>query len=172
MESKANYALVGAIVIALVACLLGAALWISQTTAGQSQSFYTIYFMEHSLSGLQVDSDVTMKGIRIGKVRSFKLSPIDIERVKVVVEVAEDSPIKHDTEAVISRNILTGLASIDLTGGTAGSSFRKGVPTGEKYPIIPEGRTELATIADSLPGLVEDLGKLATEARLVFKFFC
>lgn len=169
MESKANYTLVGASVLTLVFALVAAVVWISQTTSGAPVSNYTIYFSHHSVSGLQEDSDVTMRGIRIGKVKSFKISPVDIERIQVVVEVMEDAPIKTDTEAVINRNVLTGLASIDLTGGTAASNFRnKILQTGEKFPVIPEGRTELDTIASSIPGLMDDFGQMVSQAKHVF----
>ena len=168
MESKAHYALVGAAVILITAGLIAALLWISEVAGKREMTEYTIYFREHSLSGLQVDSTVTMKGIGVGAVKSYELSPVDIERVKVLVEVDSKTPIKENTEAIIKRNLLTGLASIDLTGGTAASAFRTKVALGEGSPIIPEGRTELDTIADSIPGLVEDLGAFISEARHVF----
>jgi len=168
VESKANYALVGAAVILIIVGFISAILWLSGVAGKRDTTTYTIYFRQHSLSGLQADSGVTMKGIKVGSVKSFKLSPVDTERVKVVVEVGSETPVKEDTEAIITRNLLTGLASIDLTGGTAASQFRVNTPLGEDSPIIPEGRTELDTIADSIPGLVEDLGSFVSEARHVF----
>jgi ABC-type transporter Mla subunit MlaD len=37
----------------------------------------------------------------------------------------------------------------------------------ERYPVIQEGKTELEQIADSLPGLIEDVGDVLRRAKLI-----
>lgn len=158
MESKAKYILVG--VITLTICVLSGVsiLWLSDLSGSRGTKRYVTYIRHHSLAGLQVNSDVTMKGIRVGKVLSYEISPIDIERVQVVLSVGENTPVKEDTESIIKRNLLTGLAWVELEGGTAGSRLLTEVPKGEAYPVIREGKTAIDEIAESLPQLAGEIG--------------
>lgn len=160
MEAKAHYALVGIVIILLTVSLVSAVLWLGARGRGADISQYTIYFKDQTLDGLQVDSTVTMKGIKIGSVKSFEISPRNIEQVKVLLEVDESAPVKHDTKAVIRRNLLTGLAYVDLEGGSQGSQPLVEVLEGEEYPVIPEGRSEFTAIAQSVPNLMEKGGVL------------
>lgn len=168
MESRANYTLVGLVVVLLSACFISMLLWLAGGTGKKEFKEYTVYFRKHSLSGLQVDSYVTMKGIVVGSVTDFKISSIDIERVKVDVKVDADTPIKSDTSAVISRNLVTGLASVELKGGTAKSAFLSEVAVGDGDLVIPEGETELGAIASSVPGLIEDFGEIVGKSKIYF----
>lgn len=160
MEPDAKYALVGATVMLLAAAIVLSMLWLSGGAGKKELSRYTIYFKRHSLSGLQVDSQVTMRGINVGAVQDFQISANDIEKVRVLIKVNADTPIKHDTSAVISRNLVTGIASIDLTGSTSKSEKLDLAPAGEDYPIIKEGATELGALASSLPGAINDAGEI------------
>ena len=166
MESKANYTLVGAVVVLLSACFISMLLWLAGGTGKKVFEHYTIYFKNHSLSGLQVDSYVTMKGIVVGSVADFKISSTDIEKVKVNIKIDADTPVKADTSAVISRNLVTGLASVELKGGTAKSQVLSEVFNGEGDPVIPEGETELSAIASSVPGLIDDFSEIVTQSKV------
>lgn len=165
MESHAKYLIVGVTVIVVTVMVVVAVLWIAEVGGEHSTKFYTTYFKEHSLDGLQIDSDVTMKGIKVGSVDAFSISSTDIERVRVTLRMREDTPIKTDTRAVIRRNLLTGLATIDLIRSTQGSKFLERVDLKEEFPVISEGRTELGAIADSIPGLIEDVGDMISRAK-------
>ena len=68
--------------------------------------------------------------------------------------------MKEDTEAIIERNLLTGLASIDLVKSTKESPLLL-AHEGEEYPVIPEGRTTLGAIQDNLPQLFDKLSQMA-----------
>ncbi len=165
MESSPKYTLVGVVVVVLSIFFFSSIIWLGGGGSSKAASGYTVYFRKHSLSGLQIDSYVTMKGIVVGSVKDFVISPTDIERVKVSIEVNADIPVKTDTSAVITRNLLTGLAAVELKGGTGGSSFLKDIPLGESFPIVQEGETELDAIANSVPGLIDDFGQILQEAK-------
>lgn len=165
MEPKANYLFVGIMVSVLTVAALAFVLWVSEFGARRSVDYYTIYFSQHSLSGLQVDSDVTMKGIKVGVVTDFILLPTNVEQVKVTIRVDEDTPIKEDTIALIKRNLLTGLATINLAGTSQNSLRLTYVRGDESYPVIKEGEPELAQITNSLPVLFEDFGKVLQGTR-------
>ncbi len=130
--------------------------------------YCTVYFQKQSLSGLQVDSYVTMRGIRVGSVESLKIQPTDIERVAVTILVSKDTPVKEDTRAVIQRNLLTGLASIDLVNSSQNSPELLRIPAGESYPVIPEGQGGLEQIKDTLPELLDRVSALAQNIGALF----
>ncbi len=154
MESEARYALVGVVVLALTAALVMSVLWLSGETEDEARTYYSVYFRKHSLAGLQENCDVTMRGIKVGSVRYLQIAPDDIELVKVTVEVKASTPVKQDARAVIQRNLLTGVSSIDLIGSTSRAPFIEATP-GERYPVIPEGETTFGAIQDSLPDMIE-----------------
>lgn len=154
MESEAKYTLVGAVVIGMAALVVFAAVWISRGTAAERTKLYTIYFHNQNLSGLQESSWVTMRGIKIGSVKDVRISKRNIEHVKVTVATDETAPIKADTEAVIYRNLLTGIASIDLVKSSNDAPLLQDVTVNEQYPVIKEGKSDFERIADSVPDLL------------------
>lgn len=151
MEAEAKYTLVGTIILVMTAALIVALVWLKGRGQQNLNRYFTIYFKKHSLSGLQVDSYVTMRGIRVGSVKGLQIYPTDIERVRVEIAVGANTPVKTDTEAVIQRNLLTGLASIDLAKSSASAAPLEHVDAGEQYPVIPEGPESLEGIKESLP---------------------
>ncbi len=161
MESEAKYALVGTLMLVLVGCIAVAILWLSEAGGLHNKRFFTIYFQEHTLYGLQKDSYVTMRGIKVGSVTDLEISPRNIEQIRVTLMVDEDAPVKTDSVALINRNLLTGFASIDLAKGTKDAAMLTTIPPGEEFPIIPEGRSELEAVADSIPQVVERFGEIA-----------
>ena len=164
MESQAKYVLVGSVVLALMGLIIFAILWLSEARSYRNAQYYDIYFREHTLYGLQVNSDVTMRGIKVGSVLSLNISSQNVENVRVRISVGGGTPVKMDTEAQLNRNLLTGFASIDLRKGTQNSPLLTEIPPGESYPIIPEGKTELEQVADSLPEVFAKVGEITERA--------
>ena len=166
METQAKYFFVGVSIIVFTICIVVAVMWLSNKTTGESKK-YAIYFRSQTLGGLQKDGDVTMKGIKVGTVATLQISQKNIEEVKVVVRLDSQAPVKKDTQAVIRRSLLTGIAQIDLVKGTQASDSLDEVILGEEYPIIPEGKTDLEEIAESLPELVNKTGEIVRSIRTV-----
>ncbi len=153
MEPEARYTLVGAIVLALIAAVGIAYAWLAQGGGAASYRFYSIHFEKQSLDGLQLGSDVNMRGVKVGRVQEYSISHDNINRVEVVVRVDRQTPVSRNTKAVIARNLVTGLARIDLvTPGTPGPELVE-VPAGERYPVVPEGTSDLEQIAGALSRL-------------------
>ena len=154
MDTHPRYTLVGLIVVIILVLL---ALWVSWLWKGGSREkadFYAIYFRNQSLSGLQVDSIVTMRGIKVGTVTNVGIQPKDIERVRVVIALNSGTPVRTDTRAVIARNLLTGLSNIDLIGSTQSAAPLTDPAPGGEYAIIKEGQTGLDQFQQSLPEFV------------------
>ncbi len=155
-------------VVAMVVTIAACAVWFSKYSERGEYRNFSIYFKQHSLSGLQADSDVTMRGIKVGSVSDWQISEKDIELVKVNVRLKSGTPVKTDTRAVINRNLLTGLANVDLTGSSQGAPYLLQVPPNEDFPVIPEGTNGLEAIKNSLPELLQNTNLLVERASRFF----
>ena len=150
MEPDTRYTVIGAVVLALTAAAVLGYLWLSSVGRESDYRFYTIYFVHQSLDGLQVGGAVNMRGITVGRVEDYEIDPDNINRVRVVIRVARETPVRTNTYASVSRNLVTGIARINLvTPGAPGPELQK-VATGERHPVIPEGTSGTEQITDAL----------------------
>jgi phospholipid/cholesterol/gamma-HCH transport system substrate-binding protein len=153
MEPEARYTTIGAVLLALIVASVGAFMWLSSSGRASDYRFYTIYFERQSLDGLQVGGDVNMRGLKVGRVEDYTISRDNINRVSVKIRIARETPVSENTLAVVARNILTGIARINLeTPGTPGPELVT-VPPGERYPVIVEGTSNIDQIADAVSRL-------------------
>jgi phospholipid/cholesterol/gamma-HCH transport system substrate-binding protein len=138
----------------LVAAAAFAFVWLSRTGVASDFRFYTIYFQQQSLEGLQVGGDVNMQGIKVGRVESYAIDRSNINRVRVIVRIDRRTPVSTNTSAVIARNLVTGIARINLeTPGTPGPELEV-VRDGETYPVIAEGTSDIELITRSANSVV------------------
>ncbi len=174
MEPKVNYIVVGAFVLLLGATILGAVLWLGKTDYRGVYDRYYVYTRE-SVAGLSVDSTVKYRGVDVGRVKEVVLNPENSEEVRVTLDIVRGTPVKADTQAVLVTQGLTGLVTLNLTGGT-----REAPPltlaAGQVHPVITSvpslfGRLD-GTLAkllseQGLSNLVANLNGLAQNASLV-----
>ena len=150
MEPEARYTAVGATLLALVVVVVLAMTWLARTGARADFRYYTIYFERQSLEGLQIGGDVNMRGVKVGRVESYSISRQNINRVQVTVRIDRSSPVSTNTVAIVDRNLLTGLARINLnTPGQPGPELAE-VLTGESYPVIPEGQSDIEQLTGAM----------------------
>ncbi|MBS1198843.1 MAG: hypothetical protein H6R18_2628 [Proteobacteria bacterium] len=135
METKVNYALVGAFVIALGAVLIAGVLWLA--SGGTFQKKYDLYLAveDESVAGLNVNAPVKYNGVDVGKVRQIWLAPGNPERVNLLFAIERGTPIKEDTIAVLKTQGLTGIAYVELSGGAREAPLLRTLP-GNDYPVI------------------------------------
>ena len=135
METKVNYAVVGAFVLVLGAVLIGSALWLA--SGGTLQKKYAPYLaiMVESVSGLNLNAPVKYNGVDVGKVRDIQLDPANPERVRLMLLIERGTPIKVDTVAVLKTQGLTGIAYVELSGGAPNAPLLEAVAP-EPYPMI------------------------------------
>ena len=150
MEPEARYTSVGATLLALVVGVVLAMTWLARTGARADFRFYTIYFERQSLEGLQVGGDVNMRGVKVGRVESYSISRDNINRVQVTIRIDRSSPVSDNTVAVVDRNIVTGIARINLaTPGRPGPELSE-VASGESNPVIPEGQSDIEQLTGAV----------------------
>ena len=172
MEPKVNYTLVGLFLALLGAALLLGILWLSRTDyRGVYDRYYT--YINESVSGFSADSSVRYNGVDVGRVKEIALDPDNPQQVRLALDLVRGTPVKEDTLAFLETQGLTGIASVNLSGGSRASPPLEPRP-GEHYPLIKSQRSFQAQVVDSvsrlmvnkqLPALLADLNSLTQEAR-------
>ena len=117
METKANFALIGAFTILGFLSLLAFLMWFAKLEMDRQFAYYDIYFNE--VSGLGVSSEVTFAGLSVGKVVDMVLTDDDNGVVRVRVEVDDDTPVRENSTASLEIQGVTGVANVAITSGLA-----------------------------------------------------
>jgi phospholipid/cholesterol/gamma-HCH transport system substrate-binding protein len=134
METRANYAVIGAFTLAVMVAAFGFVFWLQGGSRSQVRESVRIVF-SGSVGGLAKGSTVTFNGLKVGEVTSVRLMPQDPRRVIALVQVDPTTPLRADTRARLDSALLTGVSVIALTGGNADSpELTPG--TGEDIPTI------------------------------------
>jgi phospholipid/cholesterol/gamma-HCH transport system substrate-binding protein len=155
MDPEARYTLVGASVLILLALIVAAVLWLRSTGEGRDDRQYKIYFADQSLEGLEVRSDVRMRGIRVGSVTGFRFSSRRPGAVEVFIRVEGSTPVRQNTQAVVDRHLVTGIASIRLVNPDERSPPLTEAHEGEPYPVIAEGESVYQQVSESVNQLAQ-----------------
>jgi phospholipid/cholesterol/gamma-HCH transport system substrate-binding protein len=160
MEEKVNYALVGVFVLVLGAALVGGVLWLSSSRSyGTSYDLYQTY-MQESVAGLNLNAPVRYRGVEVGRVQKIALAPGNVEQVQLMLAIESGTPIKADTVAVLSMQGLTGIAFVDLTGGSRDAPALE-TKAGEPYPVIRSGPSLMVRLDASLVDAAQTLKNVA-----------
>lgn len=156
-----NYALVGAFVLLLGAVLVAGALWLA--SGGAFQKKYDLYLAveEESVAGLNLNAPVKFNGVDVGKVREIEIDPKNPERVNLLFAIERGTPIKEDTVAILKTQGLTGIAYVELSGGTRDAGPLLAAP-GSDYPVI---RTKPSLAARLENVLTSALAKLDSTSK-------
>lgn len=152
METRASYLIVGLFVIAGMIGMLAAAVWITGTRSDQSTVLYDIYF-EGSVAGLRTGNPVQYRGIPVGVVASMRIDPENVERVLVTIEITAGTPIKADTEATLASQGITGVAFIQLSGGTQAAADLVAT-AGQARPVIASRPSQISELLEAAPELL------------------
>jgi phospholipid/cholesterol/gamma-HCH transport system substrate-binding protein len=151
MEIRASYVIVGAVVLTLLAGLAAFSLWLVEAGVDRDVARYEIAFAG-SVSGLQEGGQVLYRGIPVGRVAEIRIDPDNVEDVLVVVETDRATPIKQDTVATLEFQGLTGIAYVQLRGGTQESARLD--PNAAQPARIPSRRSALERVFESTPELL------------------
>ena len=153
MESEGRYTLVGALVLAVIALMTLAIVWLAGFADQIAYQSYTIYFKQQSLDGLAVGSPVKMRGIKVGVVDGYRFAQGGDEAVSVTARIDEGVPVHAGAAAYIKRNLVTGIAALEIDNGASGSPLLLEVPKGERYPVIAEGSSDIDKVATAVSQL-------------------
>lgn len=159
MEPRVHYVIVGIFVLLLGTATVGLSLWLAFGDTPYETRTYRIHMTE-SVAGLFVDAPVKYRGVQIGRVRELSLDPDNPERVRVTVAIDSAVRIKEDTVATLAVQGVTGIASIDLSGGSLESPELK-APPGEPYPVIQSGQSLFTRVDAAVSELIGNLNMVA-----------
>jgi phospholipid/cholesterol/gamma-HCH transport system substrate-binding protein len=121
MEDKLNPTAVGAFVLLLGAALVAGVLWLAAGVGHRKPTtLYESIFTE-SVAGLNLDAPVKYLGVDVGKVQRIGIDPDNPRQVRLGLLIDQGTPVKQDSEAVLKSQGLTGIAYVELSGGSAGS---------------------------------------------------
>jgi phospholipid/cholesterol/gamma-HCH transport system substrate-binding protein len=122
---------------------------------------YRVLFAE-SVTGLDEGSQVTYKGVSVGRVSKIRFPPNDLTRVEVLLAIRSDIPIPMDSKASIRTRGITGINYIELWGGSNDAPLL--APGGE----IASAPSLMGTITDKFPQILENMDSAVRAVRDVF----
>ena len=163
MESKTHYIIVGLFVIILSLSLIAVGLWLSVGTENKLYDIYQAY-MSESVSGLNLKAPVKYRGVEVGQVAKIALSLERPNHISVLLEIERGTPLKQDTFAILSTQGITGLAFIELTGGSLDAPTLTAKP-GERYPEIQTKPSLLFRIDATITLLSDNLQQISSIAK-------
>lgn len=176
MENKLNYTVVGLFVLLLSAALIAGVLWLG--AGKQYRKTYDTYlaYLGESVSGLNRNAPVKYRGVEVGMVRQISLDPANPEQVRLELGIERGTPIKEDTVAVLKVQGLSGIAYVELSGGSRDAPPLK-PKRGSEYPVITTGPSLLARLDTAVTDLLTNLDRasdsvnalLDEDNRLAFK---
>lgn len=158
METKANFVLIGAFTLAVVAAAFGFVFWFQNLGAAAQRTPLRIVF-EGAASGLRTGGNVNFNGIKIGEVTSIKLD--DPRRVVVITNVDKSAPIRKDSLVGLEFAGLTGVSSISLKGGSIEAG---GVPVADDgVPTLMADPNAIQDIGEAVRATLQNVNKLVTD---------
>ena len=118
METKANTAIIGAFTLAVLAFAFGFIYWLAGNDRGIQKTDLTVVF-SGPVAGLSIGSSVLFNGIPVGDVRLLQFDADDPSNVLARLSVNADTPIRTDSKASLGFQGITGVAYVDISGGSA-----------------------------------------------------
>jgi phospholipid/cholesterol/gamma-HCH transport system substrate-binding protein len=164
METRANHVLIGLFTILVTLLAVMFALWAANYASNRNWDRYEVVFTE-AVTGLGNGGIVQYNGINVGEVERLRLDPQDPRKVIARIRLQADTPVKIDTKAKLAFIGLTGVAQIQLSGGTPESP--RLLPTLERpVPIIPTQPSALQNISEAASDIGERVRLILSDANI------
>ena len=156
-----NYALVGAFVLTLGTLLVAGILWLA--SGGAWQKKYDVYLAveDESVAGLNLNAPVKYNGVDVGKVQAIHLDAATPKKVNLLFAIERGTPIKEDTIAILKTQGLTGIAYVELSGGSVASPLLL-AKAGASYPVIQTSPSLYARLDNVLSRVLVKLDSTST----------
>ncbi|AOY87840.1 ABC transporter permease [Marinobacter salinus] len=165
MEPKAHHVIIGLFTVIAFATALIFALWLNKSANDREWAYYEIGF-DHAVSGLSKGNPVMYSGVQIGDVLELNLDPENPSRVRVLVRVDEQVPIRENTKAGLVLANITGSMSVQFSGGSPDSPALEG--TREEPPFIQAEPSAFSSLLTNGEELLQKADTLLTNANRLF----
>ena len=146
METRANFALIGALVVMAAIAFVGFTLWFGQSQFNRDFDVYDVVF-EGPVT-LEAGASVRFNGINVGEVTRVAIDRGNDRMVRARIRVNSETPVRTDSVAEIDFAGITGLTFVQIRAGSQNAPLleRK---AGEALPVI---RSELNPLAEIFAG--------------------
>lgn len=166
MESKVDYTLTGLFLLLLCSGLIAFAFWLGKYNDSiNAYTHYKVYLTE-SVAGLAPEAAVKYHGVDMGKVESIRINPNNSEEVELVLKMKKETPVKTDSFATLKFYGITGLAYIEIEGGSKASPLL--ITNDEHIATIPTSPSLIKRLDESLSSVALKLSKSLDRADLLF----
>jgi phospholipid/cholesterol/gamma-HCH transport system substrate-binding protein len=142
MENKSHAFFAGLFALLMGAAALLAIYWLGGSKEGAHDY---IIVTKQSVGGLNPQSQVRYRGIRVGKVSDIRLDPEDSSNILIAISIRDDVPITRGTAARLNYQGLTGLAHVLLfETGAATERVQPNDTTPPRIAMVPSLMDELS----------------------------
>ncbi|WP_340694045.1 MlaD family protein [Hyphomonas sp.] len=138
METRANYALIGAFVLIAAFAVAGFVMWLGESQFRQDFKAYDIVF--DGPVSLEEGAGVRYIGIKVGEVSTVRIDRADTSKVRARIRIDRETPIRTDSTASIQLAGITGITFVQITAGTGKPLEAR---PGEPVPVIRAEKTQL-----------------------------
>lgn len=139
METRAHHVLIGLFTVIVVGAALLFSLWLVKSNSEREFHEFDVIFNE-AVTGLGRGGIVQYNGIKVGTIYKLQLDPTDPRRVIARIRVGGDVPVRENTHAKLALTGVTGVAVIQLSGGSP-----------ESHPLVTTDGSVPRIIADPSP---------------------
>lgn len=157
MERDAKYVVVGLFITAVTVGVFAFLIWLLGTDASTGGNRYIIRFS--NVAGLSEGGSVRYRGVDVGRVTGISINPGDPSQIDVLVSLGGDLSLNANTTATLGYQGITGIAYVDLRGGSGqGPPLAK--QNGSQYPVIDGEMSGLDKFLEALPDWADRIGLL------------
>ncbi len=148
---------VGAVIVVAAVLFLAALVFVGGVNLlRKKKSTYTTYFK--FAGGLEPGSFVRFGGLKVGTVEGASIDPGDSTRIKVVLKVADGTPIRSNSKARISSLGFLGENYVEVSPGTRDNPL---LPPGSEIPALEI--VQLADVFNNVNNVTVNANKLVTD---------
>ena len=163
MENEKHYFAVGVFAMAVLVATAVMVIWILGARGQKDQVTYAIYF-DQAINGVNIGSQVKLKGIPVGVVKAIGFDPTNLSRIRLLASISGKAPIDGTTRATVQLTGITGLANVALTNKPEAENGPLAQDI-DGHPIIPSEPSTLEQIFDKVPKMVDALQTLAERGQ-------
>ncbi len=170
METRPNYAVIGAFAILATLAVAAFVLWLGQSQFQRDYKAYDIVF-EGPVS-LEDGSAVRYIGIKVGEVSTVRIDRADPSKVRARIRIDRETPVKTDSTASIQLAGITGVTFVQISAGSPTARLLEAKP-GEPVPQIRAEKTQLdqlvaggAQVLGQANDTMERVKKLLTDENI------
>ena len=117
METRASFAAIGALALAVAFGAFAFVYWVAGPSKNAETKTYQV-IVRGSVDGLARGSAVQFNGLKVGEVTRLQIDDKDPGLVDLLISINKKTPVKTDTRVRLEQRLLTGVAIVSLVGAT------------------------------------------------------